>query len=269
VTEVQTVAAFLPHLQSSDVREKEAALVAMSALGNTELVTRLAEIYRDPASFVALGRIASAIDPSAAALAERSLTEMLNSAVVKIADDDGGLSGTGFIVDPGIAVTADYVGSIDHPSVRTTSGNTYPAQVLGTDADNGVTVLRVPDLPFGRLLLAHPDIDVTTAGPVTLLGSTGSGWQFAAGELEGELAKGEPTAATLVARIPLQPGQGGAPVVDQSVRVVAMAYATHGTGPHSTRLIPVRGIWAALKHFGVAPDVGDSTVRGNPPESAF
>ena len=65
VTEVQTVANFLPHLQSDDAREKEAALVAMSALGNTQLVTRLADIYRDPASLGALSRIASGLEMSA------------------------------------------------------------------------------------------------------------------------------------------------------------------------------------------------------------
>lgn len=269
VTEVQTVANFLPHLQSSDAREKKAALVAMSALGNTELVGKLAKIYHDPPSIDALAQIASATDRSAAALAKSSLTEILNSAVVKIADDNGELSGTGFVANRGIVVTADYLGSIDHPIVHTTSGATHSAQVLGTDTDNGVTVLRVPDLRLVRLLLAGPDIDVRTAGPVTLLGSTGSGWQLAAGELKGELAKGEPTAAKLVARLPLEPGQGGAPVVDQSGRVVAMAYGTPQAGAGSALLIPVRGIWAALKRFRVAPDPGDSTRSGNPPESAF
>jgi hypothetical protein len=60
ILQAQTVQSFLPQLQSEDERAVEAALLAIAALGNTELATKLAELFRRKASVSALYKIGRA-----------------------------------------------------------------------------------------------------------------------------------------------------------------------------------------------------------------
>jgi hypothetical protein len=106
---------------------KEAALVSMSALGNTKLVARLAAIYRDEASVTALARIAAGSDKPAAELADRSLDRLLRAAVVEVGSESGSFKATGFAVRPGMVVTADYVAEyVERATVRAIDGIRAP-----------------------------------------------------------------------------------------------------------------------------------------------
>jgi S1-C subfamily serine protease len=270
VMEVQTVATFLPHLQSGQPQEKEAALVAMSALGNTDLVTRLAAIYRDPASVGALSRIALSQDEPAAEAARKSLDAILHAAVLEVGDASNSPRGTGFIVGPGLVVTTDYiVDGLDGATVRTTRGDSHPAELIGTDVEHGVAALRVPVIGQTKLLLYAGDVDPRAVGELTLLGSTGSGWRTAIGRLEGSETDqpGVPAGVTFLrASLPTVPGHGGAPVVDRVGQVVAMHWAARpeeGAGKVAL-LLPAATIRAGLARLGVEPSANDSSFWGNP-----
>jgi S1-C subfamily serine protease len=248
--EVQTVASFLPHLHSGSTQEKEAALVAMSALGNTELVTRLAKIYRDDASVGALSQIAAGADPEAGKLAEESLKRILTGAVVKINVDERAHA-TGFAVSPGFVVTADYVITNDSKpptTVTTMDGVSYPTTIIGRDPEHGMMALKIEGATLGPLRLLDEGAPPEGLGDLTLLGWGGrSGWQYSLGQLMGrEIGKGP---ASLRAKIQTEPGQGGAPVVDRSGRVVAMHYASRkedATGDKETLLVSAGAIRAGL-----------------------
>ena len=248
--EVQTVAGFLPHLHSGNTQEKEAALVAMSALGNTEMVTRLARIYRDDASVGALSQIAAGADPEAGRLAEESLERILAGAVVKI-EVDGAPRCTGFAVAPGLVVTADYVGDDEgRPDITLTStdGTSYPAAVAGRDPEHGVMALKIEGAIPGQLRLLDEDASPEGVGDLTLLGWGGrQGWQYSLGRLTGRALGEGPD--SLRAKFQTEPGQGGAPVVDRLGRVVAMHYAsalTEGGMHREAMLVPANTVRAGL-----------------------
>lgn len=57
ILQVQTVQSFMPQLQSKDERAIEAALLAIAALGNTDLATKLAELFRSKGAVMALSKI--------------------------------------------------------------------------------------------------------------------------------------------------------------------------------------------------------------------
>lgn len=254
--EVQTVASFLPHLQSGSTQEKEAALVAMSALGNTELVTRLAKIYRDDASVGALSQIAAGADPEAGRLAEESLERILAGAVVKI-EVAGSAFATGFAVSPGFVVTADYVvGDDSRPAITVTTvdGESYGATILGRDPEHGVMALKIEGATPGQLRLLDEDGSPEELGDLTLLGWGGrGGWQYSLGQLTGR-ALGGTAPDSLRAKIQTEPGQGGAPVVDRSGRVVAMHYSARRDGAGNateTLLVPASTIRAGLTALDV------------------
>ena len=253
--EVQTVASFLPHLHSGNTQEKEAALVAMSALGNTEMVTRLAKIYRDDASVGALSQIAAGAEPEAGRLAEESLEQILASAVVKVHVDENPVA-TGFAVSPGFVASADYVIPDDSkPAITVTTFDdvSYAATIVGRDTKHGVMALKIEGTMPGQLRLLDEDVSPEDLGDLTLLGWGGQGgWQYSLGQPTGRAAGGGP--ASLRAKIQTEPGQGGAPVVDRSGRVVAMHYAAERDGDGNiteTHLVPASTLRAGLTAMDV------------------
>ncbi len=57
VAQVQTISNLITHLISTDKHEKEAALLAISVLGDPDLAARFADLYRDEGSISALKRM--------------------------------------------------------------------------------------------------------------------------------------------------------------------------------------------------------------------
>jgi hypothetical protein len=254
-SEAQTVASFLPHLHSSDTKEKEAALVAMSALGNTELVTKLARIYQDDASVGALSKIASGADPKAKRLAEESLEQILGKAVVKI-DHEEGIT-TGFCVAPKTIVTwggtAEDVEAKQTGSLTTSEGDTCQVAFVNQDRERMIKVFRADVLPLKTLRLLEPDASVEELGELAVLGWGGQrGWHYGFGSLEdGQIS--DDRGADLVAKLETEPGFAGAPVVDRLGRVVGMHYASvpWAEGEKKAMLISAEAIRLSLREMGI------------------
>jgi hypothetical protein len=76
VLQVQTIQNFMPHLNSSDKRTQELALLAIAALGNDELATKLAGLLRTEGAISALPKIVAG-NTSATNQAVSSLTQVL------------------------------------------------------------------------------------------------------------------------------------------------------------------------------------------------
>jgi hypothetical protein len=254
-SEAQTVASFLPHLHSSDTKEKEAALVAMSALGNTELVTKLARIYQDDASVGALSKIASGTDPKARRLAEESLEQILGKAVVKI--DHEGAASTGFCVAPKTIVTwgcgPEDVEPKQTGSLTTGEGDTCQVAFENQDRERMIKIFRADGLPLKTLRLLEPGASVEDLGELAVLGWGGQrGWHYGFGSLEdGQIS--DDRGADLVAKLETEPGFAGAPVVDRLGRVVGMHYASvsEPDGEKKAKLISAEAIRLSLREMGI------------------
>lgn len=76
VLQVQTVQSFMPQLQSGKSKEIEAALLGIAALGNPDLATRLANLYRTEGAVSALDKLAKSHDQQVAQKAAKSLMEL-------------------------------------------------------------------------------------------------------------------------------------------------------------------------------------------------
>ena len=79
ILEAQTIQSFMPQLQSGDEKAVEAALLTIAGLGNIELATRLATLYRTEGAVSALSKIASSPDSATAQQAEKSLEQIVSS----------------------------------------------------------------------------------------------------------------------------------------------------------------------------------------------
>jgi hypothetical protein len=257
--EVQTVASFLPHLQSDSPQEKEAALVAMSALGNTKLVTKLAAIYQDEASVGALSQIASGADPDARTLAEESLEQILTRAVVKI-EFGGEVTSTGFAISPETIVTFDYDsrGELGEDiSITTPEDRTFEATLIGREPADGVMALRAEGATLGTLQLLEPGVSPESLSDLAILGWGGKkGWRYGLGKLEGQTQPSADHPASLRAKLETEPGNAGAPVVDKTGHVVAVLYGSQISADKvkEALLIPVETIRTGLAKIGVEVD---------------
>ena len=153
VQRVQTVATFMPYLRSAESREKEAALLAISALGDPQLAANLSSTSRDKASFGALARMAEGSDATAARAAQQSLDAihtMLRASVVKVivAVENGGKhrQGSGFAINGDSILTADYVvDAAKGVEIETSDGRHLPCNVLAVQPEHGFAVLRLDE----------------------------------------------------------------------------------------------------------------------------
>jgi hypothetical protein len=81
IQRIQTLGAFMPHLMSHDEKATEVSLLAIEALGDTKLATRLGELLRTAGAVTALSRIATSSDPEAAQRANESLLTIFDDFV--------------------------------------------------------------------------------------------------------------------------------------------------------------------------------------------
>ena len=80
VAQVQAISNLITHLQSQHVHERQAALLAISVLGNPDLAARFADLYRDEGSIAALKSMAESGDHKAVKEGTAVLKSMADSA---------------------------------------------------------------------------------------------------------------------------------------------------------------------------------------------
>jgi len=265
VSRVEVAQRFFPELASGDERRKGAAIVAIAALGDEELATRLAGQFGGPGSAAALSRIAASPNPSIASKAKQTLSNVLKGVNIerrvyridaRCTAEPTSRTGTGFRANGfnGIIVSLDIVAgcqvTVSMPAGD--SSKTRQAEVEAVDADRGVAFLREAltasrAAPFDVLPLdsISPALDrLSVVGyAVGLSRPLVSGVQFWRDReplnvllsTRAMAFQGVPSPFALAIRINIGtclPGMSGAPIVTDDGRVVAfieMLATAYGT----------------------------------------
>lgn len=241
ITRIQTMEAFLPHLKSSDERDKEAAILAITSLGDNVLMQRVATLYRGEGVVKALAQVATRA-PGAAKIAKRALDEvlgLLQQAVVVVKSNTS--TGSGFVAGDGQVVTVTYVlpeqqsepihiqfydGTVQEATVLVRD-DSHMLAVLATDSRN-IPPLKIASRAFlpssnnlERIILANPTIIILGYQGDTARDLVSVGTILDLTEEEPELAAGP----LLIANIETVPGFSGAPAVDTYGEVVGVEHA--------------------------------------------
>jgi serine protease Do len=158
------------------------------------------------------------------------------SAVVKIEaeDDSGPLSGTGFFIDPNGTIYTNYsVGGESSDIVVSYGQVRYPATRVAADARSGLAILKVeaqktPFLPLGKasslgiaalvMTIGYPlDLPITpNVGCVGGFGISDGNRYFAVSHIR--------------ANVPVQNGEGGAPLLNMNGEVVGILESSLDSG---------------------------------------
>jgi S1-C subfamily serine protease len=249
ISQVQTVEKFIPHLSSANEAIKAAALSTIAALGNDELAVKLARIFGGSGSTIALASIAATARPSTVAAAHRALgdlLEYLKSRVVALLDS-GTRRASGFVISESglIVTTAHAVDGLlaDRLRVQLPNGQLQAVKQVVVDHERDLALLStqfsgpLATLEFSDLTLeqgAHVialfqaqngDL-VTRVGYVSTL-LVRHLVQF--GSVERWVANRIGTS------LDSEPGNSGAPVLDQQGRLVGIV---ESTDQQTTYLIP-------------------------------
>ncbi|UUU37732.1 S1 family peptidase [Streptomyces sp. NBC_00162] len=238
VQRVATVEPLIKLLGSGSEREKEASLLAIDALGDPDLASKLAAIFGGEGSAAALSRIAAQSSGEIAAGAERSLESVfhtLKASVVTLVV--GGMSvASGFVVAPGYILTALHavefggVGFGKSLHVKAHDQSIIEAAIHKTNRDKDLALLQVEDsrLPALRIetrperLVSFEEVAVVTPHAVRV-------GRIDAIELTG--VANLPGQATMIsARLEPEPGSSGAPGVNGGGRVVGMVVGADDKG---------------------------------------
>jgi S1-C subfamily serine protease len=226
VQQVQTIQSFMPQLQSGNEKAVEAALLAITALGNSKLATDLATLYRTEGAAVALSKIASGPNRVAAQQAEQSLQNVFvlwNSAIVIVASE--GVTCAGFIFrSEGYIITTDLALN-DPENISVTSGEkVYKAVIIARQPEENLAILKISNGVFPTLGLVPPTQtnypqDVFVLGPDPTMG-----WVVSGGRVTGlEQDKNNPSRLYIRAQIETKPGYAGVPILNGQGQVVGMA----------------------------------------------
>lgn len=157
------------------------------------------------------------------------------NAVVKIeaVDEHGHLCGTGFFIDPSGTIYTSYtVGGESHDIVVSHGDRKYPATRLIGDPRSGIAILKVeastPFLPLGKtgeLTVATPVLAIGYPMDLPLTPSLG----IVAG-LDSKNFKGYFLTTHIRANVPVQRGQGGAPMLNLKGEVVGIVISSLDDG---------------------------------------
>ena len=165
----------------------------------------------------------------------RAVFERSKNAVVKIeaVDEHGRLAGTGFFIDPnGTIYTAYTVGGESHDIVVSHGDMKWIATRLLGDSRSGIAILKVeaqtPFLPLGKsetLAVASPVIAVGYPMDLPLSPNFGTVGGFDIVYL------GHPfVTAHIRANVPVQRGEGGAPLLNENGEVVGILISSIDSG---------------------------------------
>lgn len=249
VHRIQTVQAFISNLGSKDEREKEAALLAINALGDPELASKLAEIYGGEGSAAAMSRIASISTGSEANKAEESLAVLFDSMLrsvfrIDMRDSNGQriLTATGFVVAANRLVTTAHAVQADTPAgsivITSRDGQLANGIVLRLDQQVYLAVIEVDTgdtLPLQLDVRSHTQ--QTMSEEVSAIGYGDGHEEVRVGRVIGTIdGPGRP--AILTSEISM-PGFSGAPALNNKGHVVGVV-RTRDRKRSATHLIPAR-----------------------------
>jgi len=217
-----------------------------------------------------------------AALAERASGDLsavyqrVWSSVFYVEPEDG-QHGTGWLLEPGVIVTASHVvsGSVE-VTVRQAAAPAFSATVAGMDERRDVALLRydvaATQMGIGAAPLALGDADIhDIARELLALGYSGSG-------VKGDGQVGSPKAnAGILSQItnfgaqsygrnlemdaPIDPGDSGGPVLNTSGMVVGMVRAAARRTPGGVRVV---GTFYAVHADEIRAAVEGIRSRGSP-----
>jgi S1-C subfamily serine protease len=238
VTRVQTLGELMPFLSSQDPRQVEAALVSIAELGDPELATSMAFIYKGEGGVGALERLAGGPDAAIAQTARATLASVfadVRESVATIFGVPGHVMGTAVFVDTNTLVAPNFV--ITEPvhnkpaatmvRVGQAQGFITVRQPFG-DQPTDIAVLEseLPGNPVrigSSQKLAIGD-RVTIAGPTSLFDE--SEIQVISAVIEGFVADGR----FRFGGSGIHHGFGGGPVFDTSGVLVGIVYGTSEGG---------------------------------------
>jgi serine protease Do len=230
--------------------------------------------------FLAAG-IRAGTDPLTAQV--QSVFQRSAASVVKIEaqDDNGQLSGTGFFVDPDGTIFTNYsVGGESRDIVVSAGSARYPAKRIVADPRSGLAILKIeaqktPFLPLGKssdlgvasmvMTVGYP-LDLPVTPNVGCVGGFGisSGDRFFA-------------VTHIRANVAVQPGEGGAPLLNMDGQVVGILESSleRGAGcfvlpieaaekvqSDVMRFGEVRPGWLGIRFFNSGGDASKIQVQG-------
>lgn len=239
------------------------------------------------ASFFAAGIIpgnSDAAENTADPISEkvRTVFDRCRNAVVKIeAVDQCNLIGTGFFIDPSGTIYTSYsIGGESHDIVVSYGGKKYPATRLLGEPRSGIAILKIeastPFLPVSRTeepMVAMPVLAIGYPMDLPLTPSLG----IVAG-LDSKNAEGYFLTVHIRANVPVQRGQGGAPLLNLKGEVVGIVISglDYGVGCYAlpiaaaekvrmnyVRFGDVRPGWIGINVVQSPTETGGSTVVVN------
>ena len=183
----------------------------------------------------------------------RVVFQKCRTAVVKIeaVDNHGALSGSGFFIDPnGTVVTSYTVGGESRDIMVSNGGTRMPARRLVCDPRSGVAILKVDaETPFVTIGKSR---DLTLAAPVVAIGypmdlPVSPSFGTVAGF---DIKYGGRYFATMHIRanVPVQRGQGGAPLVNMHGEVIGILISSLDAGSAAFAL-PIEAAEKVRKDF--------------------
>jgi S1-C subfamily serine protease len=253
ILQAQTVQSFMPQLQSGQPKEVEAALLAITVLGNAKLATDLADIYRGEGAISALSKIAASSNREAAEQAEKSLEVIFNSltaTVILVGSSKEKAEGSGFFVSQdGLCVTIGYIIKDEADIIVTFRGVEYKAHLASPYLESGLVLLKVENGSF-PVLPIFEEVQVESGEEVFVLGLDHQleAWSFSSGEVDGFLIK-EPSGEKYI-KIKSSinaTGYGGAPVVNNRSEVVGIVIMKDRYGIY-TYLLPTEQVFKFIRH---------------------
>jgi serine protease Do len=202
------------------------------------------------------GGVRAGSDPLSAEVQE--VFQKSAKAVVRIQaeDDSGELSGSGFFIDPNGTIYTNYsVGGESHDIVVTDGALRYPATRVGADPRSGLAILKIdaqktPFLPMGKSSDLGVASMVMTVGypydlPVTPNVGCVGGFGISAGDRFFAVTH-------IRANVPVQRGEGGAPLLNMSGEVVGILESSleGGSGCFALPIEAAEKVQSDVMRFG-------------------
>lgn len=233
-TELQTVEKFIPHLASKDEQTKEAAILAISSLGNTELAAKMAKLFGGAGARSALTAIASSSPSNSKAkeVAQNALEDIYRQwrgsllKINTISDDlpERSIEATGFVISrAGYVLTVGYAFPGEFAGNRKIQlrpdNSSFPLSATLVKKDTEFALLKIDDAREYQPLPIRKTGETKMSDRINILGfsSAAQSLLLTAGTIVGSGPGGQIAVDALAT-----PGMGGAPVFDSQGEVVAI-----------------------------------------------